>query len=378
MSAILGSSEPERKAGLKTECSSSQDKSAVDSSSARKRLFYEVESSVTTQEAAAGAVQARLAALQARSANVRLSMSLDGKAKIRTKDSETPSPPKARAVAPAAIPRPQGTLQRSKSMVSTMELSKGTTQSMPMKSTIGRSRDARTWEFFCDSEVRDALSAQAERERRGSAAGAINLIRSNSKKALLQRSKSNEAFRGPLTPKAGSGNAQKATTQSSQKLKSKPHLSRATSSLARLQANRDESKGGSQETMHLNKRDSATRPLSPSGDSDKENWEPGSQASHVRRRPVIAADRRSRSILSENHQILSHSSGLDRTLASSKAPVRANASKSNRANEENISAQDKDEDEEVSAFMGGSNVPNEEEDLNCIQGLLSLSQGAWR
>ena len=33
---------------------------------------------------------------------------------------------------------------------------------------------------------------------------------------------------------------------------------------------------------------------------------------------------------------------------------------------------------DVSAFMGGDGNANEAEDLDCIQGLLSLSQGAWR
>ena len=42
----------------------------------------------------------------------------------------------------------------------------------------GRSRGARTWEFYCDSGARNASTEQAEREESGSATAAIEMIRS--------------------------------------------------------------------------------------------------------------------------------------------------------------------------------------------------------
>ena len=46
---------------------------------------------------------------------------------------------------------------------------------------VERSRDARTWEFYCDSDARNALTEQAEREEKGSATAAIGLIGKNEK-----------------------------------------------------------------------------------------------------------------------------------------------------------------------------------------------------
>ena len=45
-------------------------------------------------------------------------------------------------------------------------------------SMSGRSRGARTWEFYCDSDARNALTEQAEREESGSATAAFEMIRS--------------------------------------------------------------------------------------------------------------------------------------------------------------------------------------------------------
>ncbi len=58
----------------------------------------------------------------------------------------------------------------------------------------GRSRDARTLEFYCDSGARNASTEQAEREESGSATAAIEMIksqRSDSKVAIPQPNKRN-------------------------------------------------------------------------------------------------------------------------------------------------------------------------------------------
>lgn len=342
--------------------------------SARKRLFCEIDHSMASQKRPNDVIPPGFPPSQDRPTNIRLSMSLDGKAKVRTKDSETPSPPKIRATPSNAATQAVRTLQRSKSAISPDEVSRTAGGSKPLTSAIGRSRDARTWEFFCDSETRDALSAHAERERRGSAAGAISLIRTNSKKSLLQRSKSIEAFRGPLTPKAGLTNTKKTPVHSMQK--PKPKLSRAISSVARMQADYNEIKVQThRQSKSLKKTGSTLRVESPSGDSDKENWEPGTQTSNIRRRPVTGI---SRPILSENRDVMSHSFGLDSALTGAAHQARDNRRKTSNVDKENAHPQDEEGNEEVPSFMRGANVPDEEEDLDCIQGLLSLSQGAWR
>jgi len=304
--------------------------------------------------------------LKRTSSLVRLSMTLDGKAKVTTNDEGSPSPPR---VQPLSIPAKLGqrsTLQRSTSLVASGTVSQqtGNTDSIlwPRRTTSGRSRDARTWEFYCDSDSRNALTAQADQEQSGSAVGAIALIKARHKKALA--------------PNANKRNLQASRAAPVKRIKSssgagKPKLSRAASSLARLETahdNEDQSSNTKKKGMDNDSQPTISR--SPSGDSDKENWEPGTQVANVRRRRVPeAGNNRQRPVLKENLHVISHSSSLGAVL-----------------NRENISprrggrtrAASGEKDTEVPALMGESSVPREEEDLDCVQNLLSLSQGAWR
>lgn len=218
----------------------------------------------------------------------------------------------------------------------------------------GRSRDARTWESCCDGEARDELTAQAESESSGSAVAAISLIRSASNSALK--------------PNANKRNAP-ATKHDSAKHGKKPKLSRAFSSLARLQntgvsskLDTDPSKSGKDGLMH-----------SPSGDSDKENWVPSEGGGGRRRRPLPSSrsDKHgnSRAVLGDNHNVLTH------------ANFGGRKNRKRSAIETNIfeDAENTAEvGEEVEKFMRGEVSPSKKGDLDCIQGLLSLSQGNWR
>lgn len=114
---------------------------------------------------------------------------------------------------------------------------------------------------------------------------------------------------------------------------------------------------------------------SPSGDSDKENWIPQEGGNMVRRRPLPSnrPDRPSQSqaILGDNSKIVSHAVNLGggknrRRKATQAEPQIFEDGENGEANPE------------VEKFMRGEVSPSKKGDLDCIQGLLSLSQGNWR
>ena len=298
--------------------------------------------------------------LRRSSSLLKLSTSFDGKAKVIA-GSESPSPPKIRA------PRPVTGLQRSQSAI---EPSRKPGEEVPSHSfrspkrlMTGRSKDARTWEFYCDADARDALTEQAEREQSGSAASAIGLIRSRSNTALA----SNSNMRNTNVPKLGSSKHSKADEAKSQKRK----LDRTTSSVARLQTTVS-SKHAFQTAQKKPKSSSQSDLLVDPGDSDKENWEPGTQTRiQRRRRPANTANRvpKVQSVLKESLHIPSQSTSLDAFLDHSNGNSPSN-------DQENAAGQK--EIEEVTDLASGGDLGREPDDLDCVQNLLSLRQGAWQ
>lgn len=298
--------------------------------------------------------------LRRSSSLLKLSTSFDGKAKVTT-GSESPSPPKLRAT------RPITGLQRSQSAVEPSRQSDGdilfSSFRSPKRLMTGRSRDARTWEFYCDNDARDALTEQAEREQSGSAAGVISLIRSQSNKALA----SNPNKRNTNTAKIEPSKRLKADEAKTQKRK----LSRTISSVARLQT----ASSGKQSIIPGPKKpksSSQSELLVDPGDSDKENWEPGTQTRiHRRRRPVNSANqaRRMQSVLKESLHIPSQSTSLDAFLDCESGITRSD-DQENDAQRRN--------GEEITDLAADGDVAREPDDLDCVQNLLSLRQGAWR
>lgn len=286
------------------------------------------------------------------SSSIRLSMSVNGKAEVIT-DKE-----------PASLltdlnlkPRPRGSLQRSQSAVEPNDLSLG---SCRRGSVTGRSRDARTWEFYCDSNARNALTEHAEREQSGSAVGPIGLIRSRNNKAI-----------GQNTSKRNANPSQRKPTKRQKPhdpLAEKPKLVPTISSVARLQS-----------VKNIQKQDMKGQDKIPAAvlhedgsDSDKENWEPGTQTSRERRPRQLVNPQIRRRLLEESRNHLSLSSSLGTFMnRESVSPhhSRPNTSSSHRATIPKIDA-------EVAGFM--REQPAEmPEDLDCVQNLLSLSQAAW-
>lgn len=313
--------------------------------------------------------------LQRTSSMIRLSMSLDGKAKVITGEDSSPSPPRSQPLPFAkATSRPGIGLQRSQSAIepnSSLPIESILSSVASRRPMTGRSRDARTWEFYCDSDARNALTIQAEREQSGSAVGAIGLIRSRSSKAMAAN--------------PNKRNAHQAKQQSMKRIKpdsqrtQKPKLARAISSVARLQSvtGNAQKQDAMCEDMDLKPKSQPAPYQDASGDSDKENWEPGTQTSSNRRRRVVNPQqfsRMRRPVLEENAHVPSHSSSLDILLNRGKSSPQGKLTRASSGAE----IVDLEEDEEVTAFMGGSSIPREVEDLDCVQNLLSLSQAAWQ
>lgn len=200
--------------------------------------------------------------------------------------------------------------------------------------------------------MRDELTTQAENESTGSAVAAISLLRSTSSSALK--------------PNANKRNA--APAKDSSKHGKKQKLGRAMSSLARLQ-----NPGKIYQEPPGYGKDGLMR--SPSGDSDKENWVPGENGANLRRRPLPSArsdkQSNSRMVLGDNLNVPTHASfSCRRNRKQKSANVEPNIFEDQENREQGS--------EEAEKFMRGEISPSKKGDLDCVQGLLSLSQGNWR
>ena len=313
--------------------------------------------------------------LKGTSSHVRLSMSLDGKAQVTTRTGNTPSPPRSQPVPTIInpVPRSKTGLQRSYSALEPGNKSFSDVNPMPYtrRSMTGRSRDARTWEFYCDSDARNALTEQAEREESGSATAVIGLIRSCSNSSKI------------MTPNPNKRNAHSQKPDSTKRLKAdlqgtgKPKLARATSSVARLQT--ANSNGQTQKALNVGEKKSKGGSQSAiwqdyEGDSDKENWEPGTQSSNPRRRRPGRSHQPTR-ILEESFRVPSQTSSLDAMMNREGTTSRHSITKSSSSEDKENSGPEVDD--EIAAFLDESG-PRGVEDLDCVQNLLSLSQAAWR
>ena len=304
----------------------------------------------------------------------RLSTSLDGKASVILKG-ETPSPPSKSQV---LVQQVRPILQRSQSSISVggrqPSVPNDLKSSMLLPRTHGRSRDVRSWEFYCDPEVRESLTKTAEDDQRGSAAGPIQLIRSSSaagRQALASSgSKQNLQMRRQ-------GSAKRKYPDQFEKPRHK--LARTASSSARFQStekpksdNANSLKGSTSPQSELTK--------DRLGDSDKENWDPdNSQSHHLRPRPSMANVSRgtkNRRVLQENQDTLSHSSSLGAMM---EREALGGCAKRFNALEDKLRERSLQVDPEISDFMRSCSAEKENkgEDLDAVQNLLSLSQGAW-
>lgn len=300
--------------------------------------------------------------------SLRLSLSFDGEAMVRREGELTPSPPKGRNALRIAmssdgkaVVRAENEPSPSKNRISMFSARKprapglrrstsAVTLGVPRNPTtekdrlFGRSRDPRNWESFFDTDARSALTPSSSQ-------GAPNKDSPGpfrSRQRPLHRSLS--ARHNPLAGKQSDQNTPVAQQMRDKRRK----LSRTVSSLGRLETDRNTKTS----KVPLNSK-YADEDLDD-GDSDKENWIPGTRTSRVRRRTTHDAQR----------PVLKDAS--NRENRTNKA---LGTNKRSRVQGQQRKSTVPDVSADVSAFMAGG---SQEEDLDCIQGLLSLSQGAWR
>ncbi|OHF04323.1 homeobox domain-containing protein [Colletotrichum orchidophilum] len=313
--------------------------------------------------------------------HMRLSLSLEGKAELVSNENSPPRFQPTKLFSDlAALPQPRiaRPLQRSHSALPSVTLPPITalTDSLPPALGRGRSRDAHAWELCCDADSRDELTTQAEDESNGSAVAAISLLRSTSGVLQNNSSKRNCPASRP--------------TYRPQQVK-KPRLCRTSSSMARMQtslADDEETMSQSSDELGPGNKVKADMLVSPSGDSDKENWSPENEANMRQlppinnRRPLPAtADtknnaRRTGRTLQDHPGPVIFSSSRARTMP---AMGRRGSGKHVTIFEDGQSSHALKGADEVENFMRGADVsPSKKGDMDCIAGLLSLSQGAWR
>ncbi|KAJ8107994.1 hypothetical protein OPT61_g8485 [Boeremia exigua] len=260
---------------------------------------------------------------------VRIATNEDGSARVVTDLDKTPSPPHPKTT-PVSFARAAAGLRRSYSAAGLNDRLFAAARGEPspkvarVSPNIGRSRDSRAWEFWCDPDTRHntSLTARAEQEGSGSAADAIGLLRANRRILAQNQARQN-------TPLKSRRSSYKAFGSSGVK-KSRGSMQRASTfnvfSSGKKQNDNDETESDD----------------FPSTESDKENWEPDMPKS-VRRRGFAtpASATRPRQILGENTNVISQSASLSALLAKAKKGGSATI--------------DPEQDDELRAFMNGDN-----------------------
>ncbi|EEP79748.1 predicted protein [Uncinocarpus reesii 1704] len=341
-------------------------------SSGRKRKWDEID---VDQSVEAKYARRSLPSQLATPPSLRISLSFDGEAMVRLEGEKTPSPPKPRdslrisfsadgeaVVRTASEPSPSKStsvqarqarfahLRRSASAIAFPTI-RGTVRGKDQKS-FGRSRDARTWELHCDDDARTALST------------ALNTRTDSAARDSLWRRDPPLKISKPLAPGSDLHNESSEPQVPAGKRKK---LTRAMSSLARLETGTKApiSSGKKSKTFGNEMNEN-------SGDSDKENWIPGTQISSARTRATQKQPIRSR-----GRRVLGQSSKQLEAKPTGARLKRARSAKMSRGNTQQEECDAAGEHGEVPGFLKVSES-NPEEDLDCVQGLLSLSQGAWR
>ncbi|KAK9771370.1 hypothetical protein SCAR479_11976 [Seiridium cardinale] len=356
------------------------------------------------------------------SSQFRISLSLEGKAEIVSSLQSPPrpaqhmSPLDAATLPPVRAPR---VLQRSKSALPGITLPpiSALTANLPPQLPRGRSRDVSAWESCCDADTRDELTRLAENESSGSAVAAISLLRSSSHTNSLANLVHGHIPSNSNVLKSNSSKRNAAPSRRDSNNK-KAKLARSASSVARLQSLpastfvRPEKVAEEFEPEKKPGKSSLSVILSPSGgDSDKENWSPDEDGNtSIRRRPLpsiaaaaISAAARGTNPRRGGSRVLGDSSGNGKSSKRMLLGGRANTAPMPRLrggkgiesslmifedgeneegeddeNEGGVTKRPKRSDEEVERFMRGEVSPSKKGDVDCVAGLLALSQGNWR
>jgi hypothetical protein len=358
------------------------------------------------------------------SSKFRLSLSLEGKAEIVSSLQSPPRPVEpalpldVTTLPPVRAPR---SLQRSRSALPGITLPpiSTLTANLPPQLPRGRSRDVSAWESCCDADTRDELTKLAENESSGSAVAAISLLRSSSQTSSLGNLVHGHIPNSSNVLRPNNSKRNAAPTNRRDSNNKKPKLSRSSSSVARLQSvangtafEEPEKVVEDLEPVKKPGKGSLSVILSPSGgDSDKENWSPDEEGNPMARRrplPSIAAAAVSAVAKGVNPRragprVLGESAGKGNGSKRIILGGRANTAPAPRLRggkmiNSSVSIFEDDEheedendeaegnmpekharsDDEVERFMRGEVSPSKKGDVDCVAGLLALSQGNWR
>lgn len=293
------------------------------------------------------------------SSYLRLSMTEDGHAKVIDRAAQSPNPPRTINMGNRASLRRSYSAAGLNDKLRAAEADFERPAKVPRTSgAMGRSRDSRAWEFWCDSDARNALAGKAEMERSGSAASAISLMRANS-------ARSGGALQVNVNRRNVPISTSSATGVEKPGKKARRPLARASTSYGRLQNKVEMKNDSGGKLVRADKEGEEWE--QPNTDSDKENWEPEGVINPRRPHVYEPKWRPTRKVLGENVHAMSESSSLGAMMG--------------RASYRSVEV-----DDEVTKFLGsndaserGSASTNSSgEELDCVQSLLSLSQGNWR
>ncbi|KAL1592049.1 Homeobox protein yox1 [Nothophoma quercina] len=260
---------------------------------------------------------------------VRIATNEDGSARVVTDLDKTPSPPHPKTT-PVPFARAAAGLRRSYSAAGLNDRLLAAARGEPspkiarVSPNIGRSRDSRAWEFWCDPDTRHntSLTARAEQEGSGSAADAIGLLRANRRILAQNQARQNTPLK---------------SRQSSYKVLGSSGVKKSRGSMQRASTFNVFSSGKKQKDSDETESDDF-----PSTESDKENWEPDMPKS-VRRRGFATpgSATRPRQILGESTNVISQSASLGALLAKAKKGGKG--------------VVDPEQDDELRTFMNGDN-----------------------
>ena len=299
------------------------------------------------------------------------------------------------------------TLQRSQSVILASESFKSASLSTtelyfprpraPGSSNSRRGGGIRDWDIFCDTSNKDVLPA--------SSSSTTNLRSAASPRDVATDVRAVNRHRNVARPGKSGGNPRSRLVGTRYVPGSKvvaPILTRATSSLARLQT---DVVGGHHDhkrpriKARMSTMDSLGKPSSTKAclcgddddvvgdgnDSDKENWAPddgeqprGSQTFSYHRGPravlrdsvVVPAGEDVRASSLSNTSNRACRRGRPSTMTTKgDAKLEVMAAVTAKGGSDHRAGDDKE---------GDLNLPAEDDDLNCVQSLLALSQGSWR
>lgn len=299
---------------------------------------------------------------------VRLRLSVDGEAQLVHEDDTLP---RSKSGPPAnSLQRSRG-LQRSQSAI--ISNPNGPTANWPRRAGLSRAKTSRPWELYCDNDSKNG--SRAEGHQSGSSATVTTQLKASNDTGLLR-------------PNSNKRNAQTSGFEPSKRVKlnadggsrlKKPGLVRSISSVPRLPTQSDGSKERPKKTKS-NPTKGGLKPApigSPSGDSDKENWAPDDDGLVNGRRPTTMShnpirNRREQGKSQENAIVaneIGRSSEGNELKSTTQHSGSVNLS-NERGREQNLGV--------ASGSLNILNISRNEEDLDCVQNLLSLSQGNWR